>query len=90
MILQLNPPLPIFTPKGKGLAHAMIDSGIEHHIIWVVFIDHGGECWSFSNPDIRAQRNLTHGRDYISPFYDPAEVAFKSKDEEDDDDDNLA
>lgn len=77
MIIQLTPPLPLITPKGPALAHVLIDEGIEYHLKWVCFLDRSGECWTFSNPEIRAQKNLTHGRDYISPFYNPDDVAFK-------------
>jgi len=63
VILQLNPPIPLVTPKGKGLAHLVIDGGIEHDLIWVVFQNDGGECWSWRNQDIRAQSNITIGRD---------------------------
>lgn len=31
-MLQLNPAIPVITPKGKALAHFMIDYGIEHDI----------------------------------------------------------
>jgi hypothetical protein len=80
MILQLNPPIPIATPKGKGLAHFLIDDGIEHHLKWVCFLDSNGECWTYTNPEIRAQKNITHGREHISPFYDPKDVKLpKSK-----------
>jgi hypothetical protein len=61
-ILQLNPPLQINTPKGKGLAHLIIDYGIEHHLLWVVFIDTTGEILTYSNPEIRACNNITYGR----------------------------
>jgi hypothetical protein len=61
-MLQLNPPMPVQTPKGEGLAHIVIDYGAEHHLLWVVFLDESGECWTFSNPDIRAQKNVTMGR----------------------------
>jgi hypothetical protein len=61
-ILQLNPPLPITTPKGEGLAHVMIDYGIEHHLYWVVFITATGECWTYANPEIRACKNISYGR----------------------------
>lgn len=44
MILQLDPPLPMRTPKGDGLAHFVIDYGAENHLIWVVFSDGSGEC----------------------------------------------
>jgi len=62
MMLQLNPVVPLLTPKGKGNAHFLIDNGIELHLQWVVFIDETGECWTFENPDIRIQNNITLGR----------------------------
>jgi hypothetical protein len=61
-MLQLDPPLPVVTPRGKGLAHIVIDYGPEHHLIWVVFIDDTGECWSYGNPHVRAQGNVTMDR----------------------------
>lgn len=73
-MIQLNPPLPVVTPKGKGLAHALIDNGPEFHLQWVCFQDNTGECWTWRNPDIRAQKNTTQGRDYISPFYNQDDV----------------
>jgi hypothetical protein len=75
MILQLNPPIPVITPKGPALAHMIVDEGVEHHLYWICFQNNNGECWTWSNPDIRAQKNITQGRDYISPFYDPRSVA---------------
>jgi hypothetical protein len=62
MLLQLNPPIPLDTPKGKGQAHCLIDYSIEQDLMWVVFLDNNGECWTFRNSDIRAQKNLTIGR----------------------------
>lgn len=79
MILQLSPPIPITTPKGKALAHAIVDTGIENEIQWICFQDSTGECWTWKNPDIRAQKNITHGRDHISPFYNPQLVALKKE-----------
>lgn len=61
-ILQLSPPLPINTPKGNALAHVIIDNGIEHDLQWVAFADQTGECWTFSNRDIRALKNITYHR----------------------------
>lgn len=61
-ILQLNPPIPIKTPKGKATAHALIDYGPEHNILWVSFQDDTGECWTWQNKDIRAQDNITYNR----------------------------
>lgn len=62
MILQLQPPIPLETPKGKGFAHLLIDYGPEFDLIWVVFIDETRECWSFRNVDIKIQKNITLGR----------------------------
>lgn len=62
MMMQLNPALPIVTPKGKGLAQVLIDYGPEHDLIWVVIQD-DGECWSWRNQDIRGERNITYNRD---------------------------
>ncbi len=62
MMLQLDPPIPLITPKGKGFAHFVIDYGQEHHLMWVVFIDETGECWSFQNPEIKIQNNASLGR----------------------------
>ena len=62
MLTQLNPPLPLTTPKGDGLAHFVIDYGPEHHLLWVVFMDADGTCWTVPNPEIRIQKNWTMGR----------------------------
>jgi hypothetical protein len=62
MILQLNPPLPVETPKGSGFAHFLIDNGLENHLEWVVFLNDTGESWCFENPDIRLEHNMTIGR----------------------------
>lgn len=60
---QLNPPLPVLAlEKGKGLAHAVIDYGPEHNLIWVTAIDETGEIWCVPNPQIRMPRNWTMGR----------------------------
>ena len=62
MILQINPPLPVETPKGSGWAHFLIDYGPESDLYWVCFIDETGECWTWGNKHIRAQKNITLDR----------------------------
>lgn len=62
MIKQLNPPIPLRTPKGEGLAWMTIDYGAEHNLMWVVALDETGEIWTFSNPEVRATKNITMGR----------------------------
>jgi hypothetical protein len=61
MLLQLNPPIPVVTPKGKALAQVLIDYGPEHDLMWTVFQDNG-ECWTWNNKEIRAETNQTFGR----------------------------
>jgi len=84
MITRIDPPIPLNSPKGPCLAHFLIDNGIENDILWVCFQDNTGECWTWSNKDIRAQKNITAGREYISPFYNPDDVKFKTKCDEND------
>ena len=61
-MIQLSPAIPIMTPKGEGIAHFLIDYGIEDNLYWVCFITETGECWTFGNPEIRACNNITLGR----------------------------
>ena len=61
-MLQLNPPLPVVTSKGKALAHVLIDYGPEADLVWVCFQDNS-EVWCYRNQEVRADRNITFGRD---------------------------
>lgn len=69
MMLQLNPPLPVLTPKGEALAHVLLDYGAEHHLMWVCF-QSDGSCWTWQNPEIRAPKNVTMGRNHDGIFDD--------------------
>ena len=62
MILQLNPPLPLKTRKGTGWAHFVIDYSQEHNLLWVVFLDANGECWTEENKHITIAANWSLGR----------------------------
>ena len=64
-MLQLNPPIPMNTPKGEGFAHILIDYGPESDLYWTVLITATGEIWTYANRDVRASKNITLGR--ISP-----------------------
>jgi hypothetical protein len=61
-ITQFNPPLPLKTSKGSGLAHFVIDYGPESHLMWVVFLDADGACWTVPNPEIRMAPNWSFNR----------------------------
>jgi hypothetical protein len=64
MFTQLNPTIPVtVTDKGKGYAIGVIDYGQEHHLLWVVVLDSGGEIWTVANPKVRVQKNWTMGRE---------------------------
>ena len=73
MLTQLNPPLPLETPKGPGMAHFVIDYGPETDLLWVVFMDQDGACWSVPNPEVRMRFNWSMGR--RKPDSKPAERA---------------
>ncbi len=72
-MIQLNPPLPLMTPKGEGLAHVLIDYGPESDLYWTVFITATGEIWTYANRDVRASKNITLGR-IPPPAASPAAV----------------
>ena len=62
-LLQLDPPIPVdVVGRGKGLAHVLIDYGPEFDLLWVVFLDATGECWTVNNRLVRGQTNETMGR----------------------------
>jgi hypothetical protein len=65
-MIQLNPTLPLETPRGKEFAHFVIDYSQEHDLLWIVFLDDSGECWTFQNSEIRIQKNLSIGRKQTS------------------------
>jgi hypothetical protein len=68
VMLQLDPPIPLMTPKGEGLAHFIIDYGLEFDLLWVCFQRDTGECWTWANPDIRAVKNITFDRKNVAPL----------------------
>jgi hypothetical protein len=65
-ITRVDPPIPLMTPKGRGVAHFLIDYGMENDLMWVVFQDDTGECWTWENSQIRARVNKTIGREKVS------------------------
>ena len=60
--IQLNPPRPLETVKGAGWAHFVIDYGPESALLWVVFLDEDGACWTVPNHEVRMSVNWTLGR----------------------------
>ena len=70
-ILQLNPPILLITPKGKGTAIILLDYSSEHDLVWVTIDDATGEIWCWPNPKVRAQSNITMGRSRASKIDEP-------------------
>lgn len=62
MILQLDPPIWLTTPKGEALAHFIIDYGIECDLYWVCAQQETGQCWTWSNRDVLFTKNITIDR----------------------------
>ena len=64
--VRIDPPIPVFVVDekrgGNGLAHFMIDYGIETDLIWIVAMDSNGEVWCPPNWKIRFRWNWTVGR----------------------------
>lgn len=69
MFMQLNPPIPLATPKGKAWAIGMIDYGPQWDLQWVTFLHETGECWTFDNKQIRQEENYTFGLPKPSPIH---------------------
>jgi hypothetical protein len=61
MMIQLDPYIPVDTPKGEGYAVGWIDYSQEHHLMWIVMLD-AGFVWIFENQHIRVIANDTVGR----------------------------
>ena len=63
MILQLNPALPFdHIEKGEFLAHFLHDNGIESDLYFTGILKDSGEIWTYSNRELRGQKNITIGR----------------------------
>lgn len=72
MITQLNPPIPLETPKGKAWAVALIDYGPQWDLQWVTFVHDTGECWTFRNSTVRQGENYTFGLHSPTPISQPS------------------
>ena len=67
MILQLDPMIPMMTPKGKGFAFLVLDYSQEHHLLFTVALT-SGEIWTFPSTDLRFQNNFSLERNAVLPF----------------------
>ena len=66
VITRCLPPLPVDTPMGPGLAHWRIEHGLEMpttYEVWLLEGEHAREIREFRQTEIRAQSNMTAGRE---------------------------
>ncbi len=61
MMIQLNPTIPLDSPKGPCDAHLIIDYGSEANLLFVCFVRSSGECWTFPAKDVLLEKNVTGG-----------------------------
>ena len=58
----LDAPIPLVDSfKSPAYAHLAIDYGQEHYMLFVCFINQTGECWIYTNREVKIQRNVTMG-----------------------------
>ena len=62
MILQLNPQLPLRTPRGPAQAIFLIDYSEEADLLFTCIMDETGEIWTFNNKEVRGFENYSIGR----------------------------
>lgn len=62
MFIQLNPMLPVDTPKGTGFAFALIDMGQEFDTLYKVIITASREIWDVPQPQVKGVVNWSMGR----------------------------
>lgn len=62
---QLNPSVPLRSPKASGEAIAVIDYGGEHDLMWVIIDDETGQIWTVPNGEVRAFKNYSIGRNAV-------------------------
>jgi len=72
VILRLEPPIPLTTPKGKAFAYFLLDYSMDHNLLWICFLRDGGACWTFRNSQIRLEENETMGQRGPSNQHEPA------------------
>lgn len=80
---QLNPTIPLRSPKASGEAVAVIDMSLEHDLMWVVIDDTTGQVWTVPNRDVRAYANYSAGRNLTpgapTPYADAMLDAFAAQ-----------
>ena len=61
VILQLDPWIPLDTPRGPAEAAFLIDYGEQKPLLFVCFLRSDGSQWTFDNREVRLEKNVTMG-----------------------------
>jgi hypothetical protein len=61
MMLQLEPPIPMQTPHGEGMAILVIDPGIHWNTVWCVALKDTLEIKHYESKDLKIGKNFTFG-----------------------------
>jgi hypothetical protein len=61
MILQLNPTIPLDTPKGPADAFFLYDYSEQHKTMFGCFVRATGEFWIVPRDQVKLQKNITAG-----------------------------
>jgi hypothetical protein len=61
MIIELQTPLWVATPKGDALARFLVFSSLDQDLVWICEAEENGAFWMWRNPEVRGQRNFTLG-----------------------------
>jgi len=70
-VTQLNPPIPVITPKGYAIAYFLVDYGPGSDLIWICFQKEKGEILSWENSDVRC-KNIVNVADVFDYNYKPS------------------
>ena len=69
---QIDPMLPLDTPKGEGFAFWRTDYSQEHDTLYSVIITATREVWDLPQPQVRGVKNISMGRTKdATPFAGP-------------------
>jgi hypothetical protein len=61
VILQLDPPIPVTTEHGDGMALLVIDYGHQWNTVWVVALKNTLEIKHYDAAQLKMERNFTFG-----------------------------
>lgn len=78
---QLNPMIPLDTPKGEGFAFWRTDYSQEHDTLYTVIITATREIWEFPTPQVRGVKNISMGRTKEPTAFAKETLAEWSKDQ---------